>query len=258
MNSKNPSNKNRKAKKTNRGFLDRDSTVGLRGNPRKRLLIVCEGTKTEPNYFNSLYKNLNKKHLRIEVKGEGKVTLSLVEKAIQLRDGDGEYDETWCVFDRDVKKENKRNKNQQDFNSAVQLAIKQGIRLAISNDAFELWYLLHYEYYTSETHRKDLNERLSDKNRLGTKYEKKLDLYDKSFKEREQTAVRNAETLWNSYNPSNEAKDIYDQEKLPDFTDQLIHELIQLHNNNPSTTVYMLVKRLIALSQDSDNSATKS
>lgn len=247
MNKKKSSIKNKK-EITNRGYSDRNNTVERRGETRKRLLIVCEGQETEPNYFNSLYKNLNKIHLYIQVKGAGRVTLSLVEKAIELKNEDGEYNEVWCVFDRDFKSE---NNNQQNFNRAIALALKKDIRLAISNDAFELWYLLHYEYYTSETHRNDLFTTLSD--RLGERYEKKLDLYEKHLKQRQQTAIKNAENLWKDIS-SNTTKAIYfdkqHPEKFTEITDQLIHELTRKHNINPSTTVYSLVQRLIYLSEN--------
>ncbi|MEY3328248.1 MAG: RloB-like protein [Cyanobacteriota bacterium] len=72
MNKKKSSIKNKK-EITNRGYSDRNNTVERRGETRKRLLIVCEGQETEPNYFNSLYKNLNKIHLYIQVKGAGRV-----------------------------------------------------------------------------------------------------------------------------------------------------------------------------------------
>ncbi|CAD5972076.1 RloB family protein [Planktothrix agardhii] len=247
MNKKKSSIKNKK-EITNRGYSDRNNTVERRGETRKRLLIVCEGQETEPNYFNSLYKNLNKIHLYIQVKGAGRVTLSLVEKAIELKNEDGEYNEVWCVFDRDFKSE---NNNQQNFNRAIALALKENIRLAISNDAFELWYLLHYEYYTSATHRNNLSQKLEE--RLGKKYEKNLDLYEQYLKQRQQTAIKNAENLWKDTS-SDTTKAIYfdkqHPENFPEITDQLIHEFTRKHNINPSTTVYSLVQRLIYLSEN--------
>ncbi|MEY3328249.1 MAG: hypothetical protein RLZZ115_1130 [Cyanobacteriota bacterium] len=110
---------------------------------------------------------------------------------------------------------------------------------------------MHYEYYTSETHRNDLFTTLSD--RLGERYEKKLDLYEKHLKQRQQTAIKNAENLWKDIS-SNTTKAIYfdkqHPEKFTEITDQLIHELTRKHNINPSTTVYSLVQRLIYLSEN--------
>jgi hypothetical protein len=74
-------------------------------------LIVCEGEKTEPNYFRALiaYHRLNTvfvdtdegRQLEVTVNGTGFNTLSLVNYAEQKqrRDVDG-YHEIWCVFDK--------------------------------------------------------------------------------------------------------------------------------------------------------------
>ncbi len=142
--------------KPKRPYKDRNSTRNRR-KLKKRFLIVCEGTKTEPNYFEAIGKQIKQK-VNLVIKREGKVTLSLVKEAKRLKDEDGGYkqdsnDEVWCVFDRDAKTE---NNNQQNFNEAIRLAYSNNINLAISNDAFELWFLLHYSYYQSETHRSDL------------------------------------------------------------------------------------------------------
>jgi RloB-like protein len=195
---------------------------------RKRFLIVCEGTKTEPNYFESFRQKLTN-IVSITIRAAGKVTLSLVKEAKKIKDEDGEYDEVWCVFDRDAKAE---NKNQQNFNEAIELACNNDIKLAISNDSFELWYLLHFEYYSSQTHRSQFESLLSDRNRLGEKYEKNCDnMYDRLI-DLQSKAIQNAERLWNSYNQNNS------------ITDRSQANLIQQHNNNPSTTVFLLVQSL--------------
>lgn len=50
-------------------------TVGSRGAPKQSFLIVCEGTRTEPNYF----KAFRVRSATVEVKGSGYNTRSLVE-----------------------------------------------------------------------------------------------------------------------------------------------------------------------------------
>jgi len=69
----------------------------------RRLLIVCEGEKTEPNYFKKF--PVDKEIMEIYIEGEGYNTDSLVEKAIELKDQaikkKEPYNEVWCVFDRD-------------------------------------------------------------------------------------------------------------------------------------------------------------
>lgn len=58
-------------------------------------LIVCEGEKTEPNYFEALRKMLNEKYKKnfislkvecVDIIGKGRNTESLVEYTKKLRD----------------------------------------------------------------------------------------------------------------------------------------------------------------------------
>ncbi len=89
---------------------------------------------------------------------------------------------------------------------------------AYSNEAFELWYVLHFNYHQSATARHLYVERLNDL--LGVPYEKsRLDMYER-LEDRQETAIRNAEKLLDTYQPHRPAHD------------------------NPSTTVHLLVKEL--------------
>ncbi len=101
---------------------------------RKSFLIVCEGTKTEPNYFKSfrLPKDV------IDIKGLGLDPSKLVENAKKFNQKE-RYDQVWCVFDRDSWTKN-------DFKNAIQNAEAEGFGVAYSNEAFELWYILHFEF----------------------------------------------------------------------------------------------------------------
>ena len=101
-------------------------------------LIVCEGERTEPNYFNALVGGRNSKVLSVDVLGEGQSTCRLVRTAIEERDKSMiEYDRVWVVFDKD---------DFTDFNEAIALARSNGICSAWSNESFELWYYLHFQY----------------------------------------------------------------------------------------------------------------
>ncbi|MEZ4794004.1 MAG: RloB family protein [Flavobacteriaceae bacterium] len=68
-------------------------------------LIVCEGEKTEPNYFNYFKRQLPKNLLStVELVGEGDNTINVVQKAIIERDKrisdpiNPNYDEIWAAF----------------------------------------------------------------------------------------------------------------------------------------------------------------
>lgn len=130
-------------------------------NKRKYYLIVCEGEATEPNYFEGLKQDLPKGVLtsyQIDIEGTGMNTQSLLNEALRLK---SEYeknqsrliDRLWVVFDRDSFSAN-------NFNNAIQRCKENRpeIGCAWSNEAFELWYLLHFQYYENAISRKDFKE----------------------------------------------------------------------------------------------------
>lgn len=137
---------------------------------RKYFLIVCEGERTEPNYFN-YFKNFLPKHLveTINVEGEGDNTINIVNKAIALRNirkNDvllPDYDEVWAVYDKDDFPATR-------YNSAVSLARRENIESGHSNQSFELWYILHFQFLQNALHRSDYITTLSKI--LKFKYEK--------------------------------------------------------------------------------------
>ncbi|MDR1405630.1 MAG: RloB family protein [Prevotellaceae bacterium] len=122
---------------------------------RVYFLIVCEGTKTEPQYFASFETNFPPYTLDIETVGTGKNTLGVVEAAIQKRNSSSKkYDSVWAVFDRDSFLE-------QNFNNAIKKAAANGIKCAWSNEAFELWYILHFKYMDTGISRKDYRRHIT-------------------------------------------------------------------------------------------------
>lgn len=108
----------------------------------RKILIVTEGLKTEPQYFEGLSKLLNARAVQvISVRpvGLGKDPLSVVREAVARRAreqrGGDPYDETWCAVDVD---------SHQSLEAACNLARQEGISLAISSPCFEIWLLWHY------------------------------------------------------------------------------------------------------------------
>jgi RloB-like protein len=123
---------------------------------RVYFLIVCEGEKTEPNYFKSFKTNVKSFVYTIDTLGEGSNTKDLVKRTIKARDNSSqEYDSVWAVFDRDsfVPK---------NFNDAIQLAANNSIKVGWSNEAFELWYLLHFQYRNTSMSRADYKKAIED------------------------------------------------------------------------------------------------
>lgn len=175
-------------------------------DPIDRFLIVCEGTKTEPNYFRAF----RVPGFVVDVEGAGDNTIGVVRKAMELR-GKGDYDQVWCVFDRD-------SFPAWRFNEALALAEREGIKVAYSNEAFELWYLLHFHYYNTALSRHDYIDRLSAA--MGRRYEKGSPSIYRELLPRQQDALRNARRLLAQFDPSAPERD------------------------NPSTTVHLLVEQL--------------
>src|SRR5882762_5965439 len=112
-------------------------------NDRIYFLIICEGEKTEPNYFKGLKRNLPKGTVAVAdmtIEGTGRNTLSLVDFTIKYRKNSiQQFDRIWAVFDRD-------SFTEEQFNNAITRAENHDINCAWSNEAFELWFLLHFQY----------------------------------------------------------------------------------------------------------------
>jgi hypothetical protein len=138
-----------------------------------RFLIVCEGTKTEPQYFKALINSHVSTVREVRIEGEGRATVALVErtqaiKAELERKNAMTFDRVWVVFDKD---------DFDDFNEAIKKSESLGFQSAWTNEAFELWYYLHFEYLDTGISRSAYIEKLEAtfRNRMGDssfKYQK--------------------------------------------------------------------------------------
>ena len=133
-----------------------------------RFLIVCEGERTEPQYFKSLLKNKYSKVIEYDVAGEGMSTCALVNKTLEIKDklekkNNKKYDSVWVVFDKD---------DFQDFNEAIALAEDNSFKTAWSNESFELWYFLHFQFLDTAIDRHAYIEKLQDEIRKHKGFEK--------------------------------------------------------------------------------------
>ena len=107
--------------------------------PRACVLLVCEGKKTEPNYFKSLRKELRLTTVEVEVVGQGAAPKTVVKRAVDLlKAGKHDYDHVWCIFDVE-----QRGKNP-SIHPALDQAVANGIDVALSNPCFEYWFILHF------------------------------------------------------------------------------------------------------------------
>ena len=150
--------------------MDRISLDSLRrsgwGRPSKRpfgsipkrrsYLIVCEGERTEPNYFKALAKILPRNMVEnVVVEGVGGTPdylLKFAKAKIAERDRNGQppFYHVWLVFDRDnfehftdtIEAVDRLNRE----NSALPSSRRplEHWHCAWSNEAFEIWYILHF------------------------------------------------------------------------------------------------------------------
>jgi hypothetical protein len=194
---------------------------------RNLFRIFCEGESTEPEYFKSFPVNTETK---VEAIGLARSRKSLVKKAISLLSkeemllGMSNFDsdrQLWVVFDYDIKGAAGESK---DYNDAIELAEKNGIRVAYSNDSVELWFVLHYKYHTASVTRNEYYEYLSSKLNLNYEKEGKSKEFSQSLYHIllpfQTIALQNAERLYNAQCEEN-------------YCDQ-----------NPCTTVHKLVIEL--------------
>ena len=117
--------------------------------PYARVLIVCEGEKTEPNYLKDRRDHYRLSSTNIEIaKGvKGCDPLTIANHAKGLYDRDPDFDRVFCVFDRDM---------HTNFGGAL-AAIHSFARRKrrpipiegiVSWPCFEYWLLLHFQFTT--------------------------------------------------------------------------------------------------------------
>ena len=139
---------------------------------------------------------------------------------------DEDYDEIWCVFDMDIKPG--KNKQFEDYNNAIATAMDEGFKVAYSNDAFELWFILHYKYLDQALERSSYFKMLSDYWNMSYERQGKI----KAF------AGKIYARLLNDENASQE-KAIINARKLYDYQKEKVY-----HQQNPVTTVFFLVEEI--------------
>ena len=113
-------------------------------------IIICEGKKTEPIYFEH-FKGRNKLiNIKIVKSVAGKNYDALIKKGVEEKAGIESSCTVWCVSDVDVDyktPDSQSAKNKQLIKYAND-AKANDFNIALSNPCFELWFLLHFTYTT--------------------------------------------------------------------------------------------------------------
>ncbi len=180
-----------------------------------RILIVCEGKQTEPNYFNKFREKLCalRKYRTEDIVIDIIPAKHVFEDARQKKERiTPRYSEVWCVFDKD------RNTDDVYNQLIAKRAKEENIHIAYSNPSFELWFLLHFDYCDSRLSGKDCEKKLC--NRMQEYSKTDIELFNK-LGAKQSVAIKNTETLMKMW------------EGKTDFA-----------KHNPSTTVHELVEML--------------
>ncbi len=202
------------------------------------MMIICEG-QTESNYFKSFPINAS---VKILIEGVGKNTLTLLNDALtkwkNCFDNGEIYESIWIVMDRDdfpqenyndcfMKLDSLENKLNRYVKSKKVRSTKIRLKIAHSNQAFELWYLLHYDYV----------ERAYDRSEFGK-------LLTKNIKKK---YMKNDKNIYNELillgeDSNNNKGQEFAIKNAARLRDKCSNE--HYYNNNPSTSVDLLVIEL--------------
>lgn len=201
--------------------------------PRSNTLIVCEGEKTERIYFQDLKNDLRLTTVEVEIIGEGGAPSTVVERATRKRDErkkkakrniyTSEYDSIWCVFDIERPGQIHR------LDDVINRAKANNFNLAMSNPAFELWYLIHFEPGGKPYH--DCADITSDLKNYIPNYSKSESIYNTLSPHTDKAIANSRNLLNNRWNGKNS----------------------EIKDCNPSTRVHRLVLHLKGISNFSSD-----
>lgn len=139
-----------------------------------------------------------------------------------------DIDSTWIVIDRDANISNAGDK--QHFIDVLKKAGEENVNVAYSNDAFELWYLLHFKYEKDTLNAQELKLRINKelkKDKIDYSYKKPAKRMYGLIDTKQDQAIANAKRL------------------------QQHQKGIPAVDANPSTSVYKLVEVLKSMRQKS-------
>lgn len=117
-----------------------------------RVLIVCEGEKTERMYFEALVASLDLGAVDVEITSEGGAApRSVVEHAEQRARAEGAeddagYNAVFCVFDRDTHETFEEARERHRRLRADNVFPKECEVAVTSNPSIEYWFLLHFRF----------------------------------------------------------------------------------------------------------------
>ena len=195
-------------------------------------LIVTEGKCTEPQYFKGIRRIIEETiggridvvdAPVIQIEGEGASTGRLIEITDRLvKKAKILYQNVWIVFDKD---------DFLDFDRAIEEGKRKGYHVAWSNQSFEYWLYLHFDYCDSALHRDTWNEKLNE-------LFKEHDIGDGQYRKN----YENIYDLINTYG-STDAAIRNAKRRMAGFNERKCSPSAY----DPGTTVYLLVEELLKM-----------
>lgn len=168
--------------------------------PEKHL-ILCEGTKTEPNYFEEIKKRIDNNYndkITINVIPSGKGRLALLEEAQEIVEkSKTNYNHVWLVYDKD-------DFDKDEFDNTVfkiQSINKKSetkYHALWSNQCVEVWFLLHFIDLKVDLSREEYITKLNQnfkKKGIADEYVKNDDLIYNKLEEYQDVAIKRAKKI---------------------------------------------------------------
>ena len=212
------------------------------------IIIACEDSISSPTYFQMIINTLiEQKSITqdsfVIAKHKHTNPTGVLSDLKVYKDENGkaykDFDHKWIVIDRDSERVSGGGHNKEDFNNALKNAQSSrsnlNIEVAYSNDSFELWYLLHFEYRNTTISRDEIIKQVikrlkeiepykfSKLNKNNMKQESYTKSIFETLKPLQSVAIRNAKKLLESY------EDSHNPEKDNPYT--RVHVLISILNS---------------------------
>jgi len=188
---------------------------------KHRIHIFSNGELAETKYFQEFKDDLRSHAITVYKLFKHLSPWELIDKVVAKKTelmgkrkfSEEDNDQCWCVFDVD----NYWKDNPKKFAEVLKVARQNGVRLAWSNECFELWYLLHFQELQTGIPRKDYDTKLKKhfQSLDGKNYVKNCSVFTR-LKGKQASAIKNA-------------KQIFQEGKVEE---------------NPSTAVFQLVEEL--------------
>jgi len=185
--------------------------VVIQRQASKRILVLCEG-ETEDIYIKTFAKPYKDK---IVVEASAKCPtcpVGMADKAIELKEQDGDFDAIFLVFDNDVVTPEKMAK-------IDELADVNNLHLVKSDPCFEYWLLLHFKFtrkpYKRLPNKSPCDQVVSELRKISgmESYNKAAEINLSLLMSKTDTAIKFAERsidAWNSEGQSNPSTNMHE------------------------------------------------